>query len=239
MEPGYPGIRSMTRSATAVMRCRQIPTVLRTWKRSFPAPKGAKVLDSPGRLLSAGAFNRSPLTESRQPMTQEASSPQPPLNKKDLQAFIDRHGIDAALLQLHEHTPTVAEAARVLGVETGQIIKSLVFRCGEETVLVVASGLARVDKKKLSAHLGVGRKKVKFASPEQALAITGFVVGSMPPFGHRTRLRTLIDAGAAGGDIVFGGGGGIDVMMRLTAEALLRMTEAEVVDVCEETPASK
>lgn len=171
-------------------------------------------------------------------MTQNTSSPKPPLNKTALQAFIDSHGIDATLLQLHEHTPTVAEAARVLGVETDQIIKSLVFRCGTETVLVVASGLARVDKKKLAAVLGVGRKKVKFAAPEDALDVTGYVVGSMPPFGHRTPMRTLIDTGATDREVVFGGGGGLDAMMRLTAEELLRATEAEVVDVCEEASAS-
>ena len=172
-------------------------------------------------------------------MEKSADSAQTPLNKEALQAFIDGHRIDATLLQLHEHTPTVAEAARVLGVEPEQIIKSLVFRCGKETVLVVASGLARVDRKKLAAILGVGNSKVKFAAPEDALAITGFVVGSMPPFGHRNRLRTLVDAGAAGRKAVFGGGGGIDVMMRLSSEELLRVTGAEVVDVCEDFPASK
>jgi len=98
---------------------------------------------------------------------------------------------------------------------------------------VINNGTARVDRKKVAAFLGVGRKRVKFAGSEQALAFTGYVVGSMPPFGHRRKMRTLVDPAVTRLEVIFGGGGDIDAMMRLTPAELLRVTEAEVVDVSE------
>jgi prolyl-tRNA editing enzyme YbaK/EbsC (Cys-tRNA(Pro) deacylase) len=151
-----------------------------------------------------------------------------PLTSADLQQFIAANQIDATILPMAAHTSTVGDAARELGVETDQIIKSLVFLGDGRPLLVVNNGLARVDRKKLAAILGVGRKKVKFASAEQALTITGFVVGSMPPFGHRQPLRTLVDPAVATWATVYGGGGNVDAMMRLTSRELLRATQAEV-----------
>ena len=159
--------------------------------------------------------------------------PDASMGSEQLQIFIDAHRIEAVILPMGGHTSTVSEAALALAVETDQIIKSLVFRTQTEPLLVINNGLARVDRRKLAAGLGVGRKRVKFASPEQALALTGFVVGSMPPFGHRQKLRTLIDPAVLDLDLIFGGGGDIDAMMRLTPAELVRVTGAEVIALSE------
>lgn len=153
------------------------------------------------------------------------------MNSEDLQHYIDTHGIDAAILPMDGHTPTVGDAARELGVGPDQIIKSLVFRIDGEPLLVINNGLARVDRKKLATFLQVGRKRVKFAKPEEALDITGFIVGSMPPFGHKQKLRTVVDTAVARLDIVYGGGGSVDAMMRLTSADLLEVTGGELVDL--------
>ena len=155
------------------------------------------------------------------------------LGCEDLQRFIDANRIEATIIPLGRHTSTVAEAAEVLGVKTDHIIKSLVFRLKEEAVLVINNGLARVDRKKIATFLGVGRNRVKFANPEQALELTGYVVGSMPPFGHKKKLRTLLDTTVTNLDLIYGGGGGIDAMMRLTPNELLRITGAEVLELSE------
>jgi Cys-tRNA(Pro) deacylase len=152
---------------------------------------------------------------------------------EDLQQFIEDHQIEATILPMAGHTPTVSDAARELKVSTEQIIKSLVFMSDETPLLVINNGLARVDRRKLASYLAVGRKKVKFASADQALDITGFVVGSMPPFGHRQALRTLVDSAVLTMDTIYGGGGAIDAMMRLTPQELLRVTGAESVSLSE------
>ena len=149
----------------------------------------------------------------------------------DLQQFIDAHQIQATILPMAEHTPTVPDAARALRVTPEQIVKSLVFLVREEPLLVIANGLAKVDQRKVADHLGVGRKQVKFADAGRALDITGYVVGSMPPFGHRQQLSTLVDPAVTGFEEIFGGGGDINAMLRLTPAELLRVTGATVVKV--------
>lgn len=156
-----------------------------------------------------------------------------PMDRKDLQAYIDAHDLKAVILPLDEHTATVSAAAAALGVEADVIIKSLVFIAGDEPLLVINNGLARVDRRKLAAHLGLGRKRVKFATAEEALAITGYAVGSMPPFGHKVKLPTLIDAAVTDLDKVYGGGGSIDAMMRLSAKELLQATDGEILELSE------
>ncbi len=156
-----------------------------------------------------------------------------PLTSADLQRFIAEHQIEATILPMAEHTPTVPDAARALGVETDQIIKSLIFLIRDEPLLVINNGLAKVDQRKVAARLGVGRKRVKFAAAERALEITGYVVGSMPPFGHRQKLRTFVDPAITKLAVIFGGGGEIDAMMRLAPAELLRVTEAELLEVSE------
>ena len=155
------------------------------------------------------------------------------MNSSDLQDFIGQNRIQATIIPLDQHTPTVGDAARALDVETDQIIKSLVFQTNGDPLLVVNNGLARVDRKKLAAYLGVGRKKVKFADPDHVLELTGFIVGSMPPFGHKNRLRTLIDPAVTLMDTVFGGGGDINAMMKIAIDVLLEATQAEVTELSE------
>ena len=157
------------------------------------------------------------------------------MDRTNLQIFIDDHHIQATILPLSEHTLTVGDAARALAVGTDQIIKSLIFHIDGDPLLVINNGLARVDRRKLADYLGVGRKKVKFASPDKAFALTGFVVGSMPPFGHKQKLRTLVDTAVTQLDIIYGGGGDIDAMMRLTSEELLKVSQAEMTNFSEFT----
>jgi prolyl-tRNA editing enzyme YbaK/EbsC (Cys-tRNA(Pro) deacylase) len=159
--------------------------------------------------------------------------PKSPLTRLDLQRFLDQHQIAASILRMQEHTPTVPDAARALGVEAAQIIKSLVFIIKSEPLLVINNGLAKVDRGKIATHLGIGKKQVKFATAEQALALTGYIVGSMPPFGHHQKLPTLIDPAVLAWEIIFGGGGDIDAMMRLTSKELIRVTGADILPVSE------
>lgn len=153
------------------------------------------------------------------------------LTGQDLQRFIDQNHIAAEILPMAEDTPTVPEAARALNVGEEQIIKSLVFLVDGRAVLVIANGARKVDERLVAGHFGVGRKRAKMARPEQALEITGYIVGAMPPFGHRARLPTLMDPGVVAQRDIFGGGGDINAMLRLTSQELLRVTSAEVVSV--------
>jgi prolyl-tRNA editing enzyme YbaK/EbsC (Cys-tRNA(Pro) deacylase) len=80
-------------------------------------------------------------------------------------------------------------------------------------------------------YLGLSRKKIKLADAAAVLAITGFRVGTVPPFGHKTRLRTLIEASVLAQPEIYGGGGGLDVLLHLAPAEIIRLTHAETVNV--------
>jgi len=155
------------------------------------------------------------------------------MDRNDLQKFIDNNGIQATILPMKIHTPTVEDAARALEVETSQIIKSLVFHIDGTPLLVINNGLNRVDRRKLAAYLKVGRKRVKFAAPDQVFDYTGFIVGSMPPFGHKQKMRTLVDPAVSQQEVIYGGGGDINAMLRLKPAELLAATGAELTVLSE------
>lgn len=156
-------------------------------------------------------------------------------NSRHLQQFIDAQRIEATIIHLTENTPTVPDAARALGVPEAQIIKSLVFLVNGNPILVIANGSQRIDTRNLANHFGVGRKRIKFASAAQALEITGYIVGSMPPFGHKTALPTFIDSQVATLPVIYGGGGDIHAMLKLASEQLLQATNATCLPVSEST----
>jgi len=151
----------------------------------------------------------------------------------------------AELVRPGAPTPTVPAAARALGVAPDAIVKSLVFEAdlpaaGRQPVLVIAAGEARVRMRALARALGIGRRKVRLASPEQTLSLTGFAVGSMPPFGHRTPLATLVDSvSVPEGGMVYGGGGAHDVLLRVPVDALLSVTQARRLPLTDDPPRSQ
>ncbi len=121
-------------------------------------------------------------------------------------------------------------AAEALGVTADRVIKSLLFQARDgECVLVIAAGTARVDAKKLGAV--TGKDRWRLAAPDVVQAVTGYQAGGTPPIGHATKLRVLMDAKAAGLDVVYGGGGALDCMLRVRVADIRRLTGAEVHDL--------
>lgn len=102
-------------------------------------------------------------------------------------------GITVEPREFSESTRTAAEAAAAIGVELGQIVKSLVFTVDDQPVLVLVSGDRQLAEPKLAAVAGGGRA----ARPDADLVrnVTGFPVGGVPPFGHASDLPVYVDDG--------------------------------------------
>jgi Cys-tRNA(Pro) deacylase len=148
----------------------------------------------------------------------------------NLEAFLRQAGIDGEVIRLPVGTPTVGRAAEALGVTADRIVKSLLFRARDgECVLVIAAGAARVDSKKLAAV--TGKDRWRLGPPEVVQAVTGYPAGGTPPVGHAIKLRVLLDAKAAALDVVYGGGGALDCMLRIRIADIRRLTGAEVHDL--------
>lgn len=153
------------------------------------------------------------------------------MDSVDLEQFINDRGIDAQIVNLEAKTPTVEAAAAAVGVNTDQIGKSLLFLVQGEPLLVIANGSKRIGYKLLAEYLNTNRKRIKFATSAQVEAITGYSIGSVPPFGHKQKLNTLIEEGVMEQDEIYAGGGAINTLMRVGTAELLRVTSASLVSL--------
>lgn len=155
-----------------------------------------------------------------------------PSAEKVQQALISA-GFSNKVIEMKTPTRSAAEAAETVGCQVGQIAKSLVFR-GQSTqrpVLVIASGANRVDEGKLAAALD---EPMAMARPDDVRALTGFAIGGVPPLGHQTPMKTLIDADLMTHELIWAAAGTPRAMFSLTPDDLLRMTGAEVKDIRKE-----
>jgi Cys-tRNA(Pro) deacylase len=150
-----------------------------------------------------------------------------------LVAYLRDCGVDAELLAPGVPMPTVPLAAAAIGVTEDQIIKSLLFRDSHgNLVLAIASGAARIDRGLLAAATGLDRPKL--ADPATVLAATGFPAGGVSPVAHATPVRVVIDRRAAALKVVYGGGGAEDVLLKISPRDIIRLTDAEIVDITSE-----
>lgn len=106
-----------------------------------------------------------------------------------------RKGVELEVVTFVESTHTAEEAARAVGADVGQIVKSLVFVApspdGLQGFLALVSGRNRVDVGRLAAVLG--EPHLRRATADEARQLTGFVIGGIPPLGHSRPLRTIMD----------------------------------------------
>lgn len=100
-------------------------------------------------------------------------------------------GLSPEVREFPGGTRTAADAARAVGCEVGQIVKSLVFVADGEPFVALTSGPNRADTGRLAAILGA--REVRRASPEEAREATGFAIGGTPPFGYPRPLKVLVD----------------------------------------------
>lgn len=155
------------------------------------------------------------------------------LGVEELRAYIQVQKIPAEIVQLDVPTPTVETAARAVGTHVDQIIKSILFLTDEHPVLAIACGLSNIQRRAIADLYKVGKKRVKLATPDLVLEISGYEVGAMPPFGHRQPLNTVIDWRVLDFTDAYAGGGAENVLLHLNPRDILRVTGARVLDLLE------
>jgi Cys-tRNA(Pro) deacylase len=150
-------------------------------------------------------------------------------------------GIDVTVRDFPDGTRTAADAARALGCDVDQIVKTLVFMVGDRAggaaprpVLVLTSGGHRVDPAKVGAALGGG--PVHKADAAEVRAATGYAIGGVAPFGHPAELTTLVDEHLTKFETVWAAAGTHNHVFPISPDDLLRVTGARPADVTEDAP---
>ena len=141
-------------------------------------------------------------------------------------------GLELDLHQFPEGTHTAEDAARAIGVEVAQIVKSLVFVVDEAPVMALVAGHNRLDERRLSAAIGGG--KAKRADADLVKAATGYSIGGVPPFGHASELRTVVDEDLLTYPVVWAAAGTAYDVFPLTPDELVRVSGGTVAPLRKE-----
>jgi prolyl-tRNA editing enzyme YbaK/EbsC (Cys-tRNA(Pro) deacylase) len=115
-----------------------------------------------------------------------------PASAKRVQEALEAIGLSLKVLEMPDTTRTAQEAAAAIGCEVAQIAKSIVFRGARtgKAVLVVASGVNRVNERRIAEQTGEPLEKAK---PEFVRSATGYAIGGVPPVGFPEPVETWID----------------------------------------------
>ena len=148
---------------------------------------------------------------------------------ESVRAWLAEQAPDLRLIEAHASTATVADSSETLGVEPGQIAKTLTVRAGGQTFLVVARGDARLDNQKCKAEF---HARPRMLDAEETLELTGHIVGGVCPFGLATPLPVYVDVSLQAFPIVFPAAGSRNSSLEVTPERLFALVGKSWVDVC-------
>ena len=138
-------------------------------------------------------------------------------------------GLELDVREFPEGTRTAADAARAIGCQVDQIVKSLVFVADTDPVLVLTSGGNRVDVVKVGKERSAAT--VRKADAGEVRAATGYAIGGTPPFGHARDLPVLIDRHLTGFEEIWAAAGTPRHVFPIAPGDLLRATGGLVADV--------
>ncbi|MEK4403401.1 YbaK/EbsC family protein [Sporosarcina sp. FSL K6-6792] len=149
---------------------------------------------------------------------------------KQVQEKLLELGHPNEVVKLTDSARTAQEAADALGCEVAQIAKSIIFKLKStnEPLLVVASGINRIDEKLVAQTLN---DKLGKADADFVRESTGFVIGGVPPLGHKNSVLTLIDEDLFKYETIWAAAGHPKVVFQLTPDELEKMTNGQVISV--------
>ncbi len=138
-------------------------------------------------------------------------------------------GVDVAPRHFPEGAKTAQAAADAIGVEVGQIVKSLIFGVDGELVLAYVSGSNLLDERKLAA--AAGGAKCQRVDADAVRTSTGYPIGGVPPFGHVNALAVFIDPDLLQYDEVWAAAGTWHDVFAIGPHDLVRASSGTVIDL--------
>ena len=147
-----------------------------------------------------------------------------------------RKGVEIEVVTFPESTHTARDAAQALGAELGQIVKSLVFAAPDEEgvlepVVALVSGSNRVDVARLGAV--IGEPRLRRATAREADAMTGFVIGGIPPIGFGRPVRVVMDPDLGRYPVVWAAAGTPNAVFAAPPATLRVLADAVVAPIAE------
>jgi prolyl-tRNA editing enzyme YbaK/EbsC (Cys-tRNA(Pro) deacylase) len=154
----------------------------------------------------------------------------PTMTIDSVRAFLAARAPDIDILETGTSTATVEMAAAGHGVAPAQIAKTLSLKIKDRTVLVVTSGTARLNNRKIKDALG---GKPRMLGADEVVALTGHPVGGVCPFGLATPLPVYCDVSLRQFDEVVPAAGSTHSALRIAPQRMAELVNAEWIDVCD------
>lgn len=155
------------------------------------------------------------------------------MSVEKVREYLKKWKLDDKIIEFDQSSATVELAAEAAGVISARIAKTLSFQNGEQCILIITAGDARIDNKKFKARFGL---KAKMLSPECVFEYTGFRIGGVCPFGVKgDRVKVYTDISLQRFDTVFPACGSSNSAIELTCTQLFECAQSlEWIDVCRE-----
>ncbi|MCF6464973.1 YbaK/EbsC family protein [Clostridium sp. Cult2] len=148
---------------------------------------------------------------------------------KSVKKHIEEGELNLAIIEMDTSTATVKLAAKALGVQPGQIAKTMALRLKERDILIVAKGDVKIDNKKFRNYF---KEKARFIKPDELEEATGHPVGGVCPFGLSKPLDIYLDISLKEFDYVYPAAGGINTCIKIEVDYLSEVTKGTWVDIC-------
>lgn len=151
-------------------------------------------------------------------------------NAQVVQTVLSKKGLPFKVIEISASTHTAKDAAATIGCNVAQIIKSLIFTIKENNkpVLILASGVNRVNEKALETQLGM---KIEKANANFTKEVTGFVIGGVPPVGHKQVIETFIDEDLLQYSELWAAAGTPNAVFMLYPADLIQLTDGKVISI--------
>ncbi len=134
------------------------------------------------------------------------------------------------ILEMDESTATVELAAKALGTDEARIAKSLTFYNGDQAMVIVVAGDAKIDNKKFKEQFGF---KAKMLAHEDTVKFTGHAVGGVCPFALPDNVKVYLDDSMKRFETMFPACGSSNSAIELTLSELEKMSKCKLwIDVC-------
>ena len=135
------------------------------------------------------------------------------------------------IICLEQTARTAQDAATALGCNVGAIVKSLLFRAGDNFILCLVSGDKRCSLNKLKSILNI--KDVSMANPDDVKKITGYTIGGVSPVGHLNKLKIYIDTSLERFTNVFAAAGHPNCVFEIEFNQLTKLTNGQIKEIAE------
>lgn len=152
------------------------------------------------------------------------------MSLESVRTFFAENAPDIDVIVTEQSSATVDLAAEAHGVEPAQIAKTICLRAGDQVMLVVAKGTARLDNRKFK---DVFATKPRMLGGDEVVELTGHPIGGVCPFGLLQPLPVYCDVSLKEFDVVVPAAGATNSAVRISPERMAQLTGAQWIDVCQ------